>query len=185
MPIPTVLPSDAPGDRSSIVSEVSSTPGRCLGDGAQSEGIVCGFPSLDPKLKLDWVLGFGQLQSTIPTNILSTTSKGLVSTAFDDRFADLEHTSTERVHIMESNLQTPLKESPKKPLPTSQIVYIKPLPNPPIKGGKNKEVLLPSNGPVASFKGNERRDENSNSSRIFYISLLTQPTKASKPSEGS
>lgn len=185
LPIPTVLPSDAPGESSTTASKASSTPSRCMGDGPQGWGKECGmdFPSQDTKPQLKSFLGSGQLVSTIPTISQAPTIRGLVSTISDEKIAEGEHTSIARVFKIEPNFQTPFKESHQKPLPTSQIVYIKPLLKPPYVKSK-EHVAPPSNGLVPSKKDNERREEKtSNSSRIIYISLLTVPTKASRPSE--
>lgn len=80
------------------------------------------------------------------------------------------------------NSQNLSKESSNLPLPTSQIVYIKPVLKPQVFL-KPKTSLVPSTSSplVASEKDKEEEVKITTASRIIYISLLPYPTKSSKP----
>lgn len=116
--------------------------------------------------------------SAVPTpttdDLASVTQVPQIATTFATPAAGV-------VHTKEVNRLIPSKVFSNRPLPTSQIVYIKPFSKTKILyHQKSEQPVTPSTSTVTSSKGKKfGKVESTTPSRIIYISLLPHPTKPS------
>lgn len=109
--------------------------------------------------------------TSLPTTDVEETGDGVV------------YSGSVTVHTNDENSLLPSKKSPQQPLPTSQILYIKPV----FKSQadvklKSNTVFSTRSSPLASDskdKEGKLKIKTTTASRIFYITLLPYPTKAS------
>lgn len=131
--------------------------------------------------------------STIPAPSTVGTSSTLSSTSLETSVGPSLSTSEGtilrkeqpgfvKVHTFD-NSQNLSKESSNLPLPTSQIVYIKPVLKPQVFLKPKTSLVVPSTSSpsVSSERDKEEEVKVTTASRIIYISLLPYPTKSSKP----